>query len=57
MDEDLADADEVMIYEVMSDPGLRTIEKAQRSREGQYLRRMRRRTVQARLKAKSARER
>jgi hypothetical protein len=49
IDENLADPDEIMIYEVMSGPELRMIEKSQRSREGQYRRRIRRRAIEARL--------
>jgi hypothetical protein len=51
IDENLADPDEIMIYEVMSDPELRMIEKSQRSLEGQYRRRIRRRAIEARLKS------
>jgi hypothetical protein len=39
----LADEEDVMIYEVITDPEVRMAEKQQRSREGQYKRRIRRR--------------
>jgi hypothetical protein len=48
IDEGLADEEDVMIYEVITDPDVRIAEKQQRSREGQYKRRIRRRADRAR---------
>lgn len=45
IDEGLADEEDVMIYEVITDPEVRMAEKQQRTREGQYKRRIRRRAA------------
>ena len=47
IDEDLADEEDVMIYEIITDPEAQMMEKRQRSREGQYKRRIRRRADRA----------
>jgi hypothetical protein len=48
IDEGLADEEDVMIYEIITDPEVRMAEKQQRSREGQYKRRIRRRADRTR---------
>lgn len=45
IDEGLADEEDVMIYEVTADPEVWMAEKQQRTREGQYKRRIRRRAA------------
>jgi hypothetical protein len=47
IDEGPADEEDVMIYEIITDPEVRIAEKQQRSREGQYKRHVRRRANRA----------
>jgi hypothetical protein len=44
----LADEEDVMIYEITTDPDVQVTEEQQRRREGQYKRRIRRRANRAR---------
>jgi hypothetical protein len=48
IDEGLADEEDVMIYETITDPDVQVTEKQQRRREGQYKRHIRRRANGAR---------
>lgn len=48
IDEGVADEEDVMIYEIITDPEVQMAEKQRRSREGQYQRRIRHRADRAR---------